>query len=62
MEFDRGMRFLFGGSKGIRTIIFPSMLRTVRQAAFYRIESLWKVVLNEGLEVLGTDELAQDGE
>ena len=29
VEFDRSMRMLFGGSDGIRTIIFPSMLRTV---------------------------------
>lgn len=56
------MRVLFGGSEGIRTIIFPSALRTIIQSAFYGIESLWKVVLNEGLEVLGTDELKPDGE
>ena len=29
VEFDRGMRLLFGGSDGIRTIIFPSMLKIV---------------------------------
>ena len=62
VEFDRGMIILFGGPDDLRTIIFPSMLRTVRQAAFYGIESLRKVALNEGLEVLGTDELTPDGE
>lgn len=61
VEFDRHMRVLIRGSNGIRTIIFPSMLRTVRQAAFCEVKSLRKVVLNEGLEVLGTDELAPDG-
>lgn len=55
------MRILFGGSKGIRTIIFPSALRTVRQAAFYGVKSLRKAALNEGLEVLGTDEVAPSG-
>ena len=29
VEFDRGMKTLFGGSEGIRTIIFPSMLKIV---------------------------------
>ena len=29
VEFDRNMRVLFGGSEGVRTIIFPSILRTV---------------------------------
>ena len=29
MYFSRGMKTLFGGSKGVRTIIFPSMLRIV---------------------------------
>ena len=62
VEFDRGMRTLFGGSEGVRTIIFPSMLRTVRQGAFYKIKSLLKAVMNEGLEVLGTDEFKPDGD
>ena len=29
VEFDRNMKVLFGGSDGIRTIIFPSMLKIV---------------------------------
>ena len=55
------MRVLFGGSEGIRTVIFPSALRAVRQAAFCETESLLKAVLNEGLEVLGADEFTPDG-
>ena len=55
------MRMLFGGSDGIRTIIFPSMLRIVYQSAFYSVKSLLSAVLNEGLEVLGTNELIPDG-
>ena len=47
------MRLLFGGSDGVRTIIFPSMLKTVKQTAFYNLKSLRKAVMNEGLEVLG---------
>ena len=53
VKFDRGMKTLFEGPDGIRTIIFPSMLRTVRQIAFCGVKSLLKAVLNEGLEVLG---------
>ena len=55
VEFNRNMRVLFGGSEGIRTIIFPSALRTIKQGAFSYVRSLQKVVLNEDLEVLGTD-------
>ena len=62
VEFDRGMRTLFGSSEGIRTIIFPRTLKIVRQAAFCEIESLLKAVLNEGLETLGTDEFKPDGD
>lgn len=35
---------------------FPDSLRTVAQGAFSGCRSLRKAVLNEGLEVLGTDE------
>ena len=56
VEFDRRMKTLFGGSDSIKTIIFPSILRTVRQSAFYGVKSLRKAVLNEGLEILGEDE------
>lgn len=56
------MRTLFGGSEGVRTIIFPSMLRTVSQGAFSQVGSLRKAVLNEGLEILGTNELKPDGD
>ena len=55
------MKTLFGGSEGVRTIIFPSMLRIVRQAAFCEVKSLLKAALNEGLEVLGTNKFTPDG-
>ena len=55
------MRVLFGGSKGIRTIIFPSTIRTVKRAAFFKVKSLLRAVLTEGLEVLGADEFTPDG-
>lgn len=61
VEFDRSMRTLIRGSNGIRTIIFPDMLRTIRQAAFSHVKSLRKAALNEGLKVLGTDETAPNG-
>ena len=34
----------------------PQSVRTIRQGAFCKCESLRTVVLNEGLETLGTDE------
>lgn len=60
-EFDRCMAVLFGGSDGVRTMIFPSMVRVVRQGAFFGVDSLLSVVLNEGLEALGTDEYLLGG-
>ena len=39
----------------------PSSLRTVSQAAFQNCQALKRVILNEGLEVLGTDEYPEDG-
>ena len=56
------MRTLFRSSDDIRTIIFPDMLRTVYQSALCGVKSLRKAVLNEGLEVLGENELTPDGE
>ena len=56
VEFDKRMITIFGGSDGIRTMIFPNMVRAVRQRSFCGMWSLKSVVLNEGLETLGTDE------
>ena len=53
--FDRGMKTLFVGPDDIRTIIFPSMLKTILQSAFCDVKSLRKAVINEGLEMLGED-------
>ena len=38
------------------------MVRTIRQGSFYGVKSLVSVLLNEGLETLGTDEYKLDGE
>lgn len=62
VEFDRCMTTVFGGPDDIRTIIFPKMVRTVRQGAFHGVKSLRAALLNEGLETLGTDEYKPDGE
>ena len=53
---------MLGGSDGIRTIIFPEMVTTVRQGAFYRVKSLRSAVLNEDLETLGTHWYLPDGD
>ena len=39
----------------------PQSVRTIRQGAFCKCESLRTVVLNEGLETLGTDEHPENG-
>ena len=54
------MSKIFGGSDDVRTMIFPNMVRTVRQGSFYGVKFLVSVLLNEGLEVLGTDEPSLD--
>ena len=56
VTFGRDMEKVFGGPDDIRTIIFPNMVRTIRQGSFRGVKSLVSVVLNEGLEVLGTEE------
>lgn len=61
VEFSRSMDTVLGGPDDIRTMIFPNMVKIVRQGAFYCVKSLQSVVLNEGLEVLGTDEYQPDG-
>lgn len=60
VEFSGHMRTLFGGSDGVRTLILPKMVRAVQQGAFYQVESLRSVLLNEGLETLGDDRYQRD--
>ena len=55
-EFGRTMKDIFEGSDSVSTMIFPSMVRTIWQDSFHGVKSLKSVVLNEGLETLGTDE------
>ena len=40
---------------GLESVEFPESLRTVAQGAFSDCKSLKSVILNEGLEVLGTN-------
>ena len=56
IKFGRDMEKVFGGPDDIRTVIFPNMVRTVRQGSFCGVRSLVSVLLNEGLEMLGTEE------
>lgn len=51
-----------GGPDEVWTIIFPKMVRIVNNELFYEIKTLRSVILNEGLEVLGTDEYQADGD
>ena len=48
---------LYAFSKsGLESITMPKSVRTIHQGAFYKCASLKHVVLNKGLEMLGTDE------
>ena len=58
--FGRDLKTIFGGPDDIRTMIFPEMIRTVRQSSFHCVEPLRSVVLNEGLETLGTERRSYD--
>ena len=60
IEFGRDMKIVFGGPDDIRTMIFPEMVRIIRQGSFYGVKSLISIVLNEGLETLGTEEQSLD--
>ena len=40
---------------GVESVILPRSLRVLAQAAFARCKGLKTVVLNEGLETLGTE-------
>ena len=60
VEFGRDMKKIFGGPDDIRTIIFPKMIRTIRQGSFRGVKSLKSAILNEGIETLGTDERSLD--
>ena len=39
----------------------PSSLRTIERTAFYKCAKLKRVILNEGLETLGENELVDNG-
>lgn len=56
LKYDRDMTKIFGGPKGVKTMICPKTIRAVRQGAFCKIKSLRSIVLNEGLEALGAEE------
>ena len=61
VAFGRNMSTVFGAPDDVRTIILPKMARTVRQGSFCKVKPLRVAILNEGLEVLGTDEHRLDG-
>ena len=64
MTFPEGLEKIgigvFVGS-GLENVELPASLRTVSQCAFRACKSLKRVKFNEGLEVLGTEEYADDG-
>ena len=46
---------------GLESVTIPSSVRVLRQSAFCNCQDLRTAVLEEGLEVLGTDEYTRDG-
>ena len=47
---------------GLECVSFPQSLRVLSQGSFAKCKNLRVVVLNDGLEVLGTDEYDGDGD
>lgn len=60
-RLERVCRDAFCGCDSLESVEFPATLRTIAQGAFAKCESLKTVSLNEGLEVLGTDEYLRNG-
>ena len=56
VRFSRDMKEIIMSEDAIRTITSPKTVRAVRQKAFFKNHKLVSAVVNEGLEVLGTDE------
>lgn len=55
VHFSQDMIKVLNSSDNIRTMTFPAMVRSIEYGTFYDIKSLRSIVLNEGLETLGTD-------
>ena len=49
-------------SSGLESVIIPASVRIIHQGAFAECEDLAEAVLNEGLEILGTEERTGEGE
>ena len=64
MTFPEGLEKIgigaFVGS-GLESVEFPASLRTIAQVSFALCRDLKMVKFGEGMEVLGTDELADNG-
>ena len=60
VAMSRDMEEITESSGGTRTIIFPKTVRRVANTAFNGAISLRAAVVNEGLEVLGDDENADE--
>ena len=64
MEFPGKLEKIEPGAflgSGLERVTFPRSLRVLAQATFAKCKSLKTVVLNEGLETLGTDEYDSKG-
>ena len=48
-------------NSGLEEFVAPPSLRTIERTAFYKCAKLKRVVLNEELETLGKNELANNG-
>ena len=60
--FDRRVWTLSGGSDSARTLAFPPTIRDVAEKAFYKTKTFLSMILNEGLEELGTQKFLTDTE
>ena len=54
IEFNRRMGQIARGNKTVRTMVFPSTVKEVRDEAFYFSRQLLSVILNDRLETIGS--------
>ena len=58
---DRAMTMVYLGESHTKILMFPKSLKTVDEEAFYGLECLREVKLNEGLETIGLDSFCKSG-
>ena len=62
MRVTRNMKGIIHSAENAKAFTFQKPVRSIADGAFKSVPSLRQVALNEGLEVLGADEPAEDND